>query len=115
MFGRWPARRVLRQRGAGGLVWDARTRVDSAGDLALVPRFRRGGVPEWLKGADCKSAGVRLRWFESNPLHHHSLFSAVLRTMSILFPSSVPSKNCGLRRTLADDRYVGTISGRQRP
>ncbi len=69
MFGRWSARRVLRQRGAGGLVRDARTRVDSAGDLALVPRFRRGGVPEWLKGADCKSAGVRLRWFESNPLH----------------------------------------------
>ena len=29
----------------------------------------RGGVPEWLKGADCKSAGVRLRWFESSPLH----------------------------------------------
>ena len=28
-----------------------------------------GGVPEWLKGADCKSAGSRLRWFESNPLH----------------------------------------------
>ncbi len=28
-----------------------------------------GGVPEWLKGADCKSAGVRLRWFESSPLH----------------------------------------------
>jgi hypothetical protein len=37
--------------------------------LALVPASRRGGVPEWLKGADCKSAGVRLRWFESNPLH----------------------------------------------
>ena len=26
-------------------------------------------MPEWLKGADCKSADVRLRWFESNPLH----------------------------------------------
>ena len=30
-----------------------------------------GGVPEWLKGADCKSAGARLRWFESNPLHQN--------------------------------------------
>ena len=29
-----------------------------------------GGVPEWLKGADCKSVGLRLRWFESNLLHH---------------------------------------------
>ena len=30
---------------------------------------RRGGVPEWLKGADCKSAGVSLRRFESFPHH----------------------------------------------
>ena len=27
--------------------------------------------PSWPKGADCKSAGVRLHWFESSPLHHH--------------------------------------------
>ena len=31
--------------------------------------IRYGGVPEWLKGADCKSVGLRLRWFESIPLH----------------------------------------------
>jgi hypothetical protein len=29
-----------------------------------------GEVPEWLKGADCKSAGSGLRWFESTPHHH---------------------------------------------
>ena len=29
-----------------------------------------GEVPEWPKGADCKSAGVSLRRFESSPLHH---------------------------------------------
>ena len=29
-----------------------------------------GGVAEWLKAADCKSADVRLRRFESYPLHH---------------------------------------------
>ena len=29
----------------------------------------RGGVPEWLKGADCESVGLRLRWFESSLLH----------------------------------------------
>src|SRR5690606_36200633 len=36
---------------------------------------RFGGVPEWLKGTDCKSVGARLRWFESSPLHqiHASL------------------------------------------
>ena len=31
-----------------------------------------GGVPEWLKGTDCKSVGSRLRWFESSPLHHEA-------------------------------------------
>lgn len=29
-----------------------------------------GGVPEWPNGADCKSAGVRLRWFESIRPHN---------------------------------------------
>ena len=29
----------------------------------------RGGVAEWLKAADCKSAGGCLRRFESYPLH----------------------------------------------
>ena len=33
-----------------------------------------GEVPEWLKGADCKSAGSGLRWFESTP--HQFLFLA---------------------------------------
>ena len=55
---------------AAGLA-GAKVSVDSGRGLALVPASRFGGVPEWLKGADCKSAGVRLRWFESNPLHHN--------------------------------------------
>ena len=29
-----------------------------------------GEVPKWPNGADCKSAGLCLRWFESTPLHH---------------------------------------------
>src|SRR3982750_1685262 len=29
-----------------------------------------GGMPEWPKGADCKSAGLCLRWFESTSLHN---------------------------------------------
>jgi hypothetical protein len=27
-------------------------------------------MPEWLKGADCKSASESLRWFESISTHH---------------------------------------------
>src|SRR5204862_4675788 len=38
-------------------------------DLGERERCRRGGVPEWPKGADCKSAGVSLRRFESFPHH----------------------------------------------
>ncbi len=29
----------------------------------------RGEVAEWLMAADCKSALLRVRWFESSPLH----------------------------------------------
>jgi hypothetical protein len=51
--------------------------------LALVPASRFGGVPEWLKGADCKSAGVRLRWFESNPLHQSSVKGLIRKNISL--------------------------------
>src|SRR5690606_7130428 len=34
--------------------------------------YVRGGVPKRPTGADCKSAGLRLRRFESYPLHHLS-------------------------------------------
>ncbi len=38
----------------------------------ILVRGRGGEVPEWPKGADCKSAADRLRRFESSPLHHHA-------------------------------------------
>jgi hypothetical protein len=37
----------------------------------------RGGVAERLKAADCKSADVRLRRFESYPLHQRLGVAAV--------------------------------------
>ena len=40
----------------------------------------RGGVAEWLKAADCKSADVRLRRFESYPLHHAVALGNAVRT-----------------------------------
>jgi hypothetical protein len=30
-------------------------------------------VAEWLMAADCKSALLRVRWFESSPLHQEDL------------------------------------------
>ena len=39
-------------------------------ETAPADEANRGEVPEWTKGADCKSAADRLRRFESSPLHH---------------------------------------------
>jgi hypothetical protein len=54
-------------------------------------------MPEWLKGADCKSASESLRWFESISTHHFqsqrlrepkgSLFCWVAKTSSGSFPA----------------------------
>ncbi len=53
---------------------------------ALIPGFQSyrdiGGVPEWLKGTGCKPVGVRLRWFESNLLHHRPRFGHRVRPMA---------------------------------
>ena len=38
-----------------------------------------GALPEWPNGADCKSADVRLRWFESITPHEKSGSSSVGR------------------------------------
>ena len=37
-----------------------------------------GKVPEWPNGADCKSAGYYLRWFESISSHVIPIYSLVL-------------------------------------
>ena len=40
----------------------------------------KGWLPEWPNGADCKSAGFRLRWFES--ITTHILLKKTRRTNS---------------------------------
>ena len=42
---------------------------EQVGDRNARNRFEFGGLPEWPKGAGCKPAGSRLRWFESITLH----------------------------------------------
>ena len=39
--------------------------------LAVISQApeREGQLPEWPTGADCNSAGLRLRWFESITAH----------------------------------------------
>ena len=88
-----PARPGTRPRRLRGKVWDGGARwtagaarrcssgveqltcnqqvVGSTPTIGSSPpsRNRCGEVPEWPKGADCKSAGECLRRFESSPLH----------------------------------------------
>jgi hypothetical protein len=64
---RWRERESLARKAPFSLPISLRL-IDSLRNPIHNPRFP-GGVPEWLKGADCKSVGLRLRWFESNLLH----------------------------------------------
>ena len=47
-------------------------KLTAGGVKIRMPGPFRGGVPKRPTGADCKSAGLRLRRFESYPLHHLS-------------------------------------------
>jgi hypothetical protein len=40
----------------------------------MVANRLDGRLPKWPTGADCKSAGLRLRWFESSTYHHLKSF-----------------------------------------
>ena len=55
------------------------------------PLHPHGEVPEWLKGADCKSAGYGLRGFESLSHHHVSrstlCFPLDALVQGLLFPA----------------------------
>ena len=44
--------------------------------------FKFGGVVEWLKAADCKSARVSVRRFESYPLHQYEGMEKVSECVS---------------------------------
>ena len=53
----------------------------------------RGGVAERLKAADCKSADVRLRRFESYPLHQRSVAAGI--GGSAIGPAAASARSVG--------------------
>ncbi len=76
--------RTAPQSGAAGLAQP----VDKRGVRPYERRFPlrqaasdAGGVAEWLKAADCKSVDVRLRRFESYPLHQRFVPVPVLQAV----------------------------------
>ena len=54
-----------------------------------------GQIPEWPNGADCKSAGLRLRWFES--IFAHEMKEYQFDTLFLLYP--IPAQ-ISITRTL---------------
>jgi hypothetical protein len=62
---------------------------------------RRGQVAEWLKAADCKSARVTVRWFESSPVHQFIRLANWNRRDLVSYrkadPALVPSFEARLR------------------
>ena len=59
--------------------------------LAVISRApeREGQLPEWPNGADCNSAGLRLRWFESITAHSKSVNISLFTTIRCLCSSAV--------------------------
>jgi hypothetical protein len=57
---------------------------------------KNGVVPEWPKGADCKSASVSFRWFESTPRHHFLFVSAGVAQLVERHPSKVDVESSNL-------------------
>src|SRR5438105_7511030 len=49
------------------------SRSEERGSAVRSDSHHPGGMPERPKGADCKSAGSRLRRFESFSLHHSTM------------------------------------------
>ena len=84
-------------------------------------------MPEWLKGADCKSANFGLRWFESIPAHHfqYSFYRGVEQLVArrahnpkVTSSSLVPATNFlvmiadvaqSVERILGKDKVTGSI------
>src|SRR5579883_3452549 len=66
-----------------------------------------GRIPKWPTGADCKSAGLRLHWFESNSYHHFF-------TRNIFFLNvSRPKWMVASRRNFQNERVVAHTQGHQ--
>ena len=61
----------------------------------FAPANKQGQLPEWPNGADCNSAGLRLRWFESITAHAKKTFSQVLRNVFFVFS---PPKQIQIRK-----------------
>jgi hypothetical protein len=75
-----------------------------------------GEVPEWLKGTDCKSVGLRLRRFESFPLHHFDLQGLKFDNLragvaQLARVSAFQAEGCGFETRLPLQSLLSSESG----
>src|SRR5690348_175325 len=68
-----------------------------------------GGIPKRPTGADCKSAGLRLRWFESTSLHQfHKLHQVSRRWVRTTGSTNLSGTNLNSRRLAPKGRVSWT-------
>src|SRR5438445_13887126 len=67
-------------------------------------------MPEWPKGADCKSAGLCLRWFESTSLHAGVAQLVELQPSRLVVEGSSPFARSTASHGLAALRAACTAS-----
>ena len=61
---------MIKRAGLAQLVEQQFCKLPVVGSIPIVSSIFLGEIPERPKGADCKSAGVYLRRFESFSRHH---------------------------------------------
>ncbi len=68
-------------------------------------------MPEWLKGADCKSAGFGLRRFESFSLHQNAWIAWLAGVAQLARVSAFQAEGCGFetRLPLHSTRPCGSV------
>src|SRR5512138_357901 len=81
----------------------------------IAGSYVRGGVPKRPTGADCKSAGLCLRRFESYPLHHLCGCSSMVEPQPsklmvwVRFPSPAPLSHREKWSCSADERFFADL------
>jgi hypothetical protein len=84
------------------------------GRIGYVPAVGRGEVPERPKGADCKSAGLRLQRFKSSPPHSKTFgFKPLSGSSSVGRASAFQAEGRGFESRFPLQFLVGaTVFGR---
>jgi hypothetical protein len=73
-----------------------------------------GRIPKWPTGADCKSAGLRLHWFESSSYHHSKTPQKTSGLTNVYLGYSIYGRfgSCSFWRLMAFVDFSRTMHGK---